>query len=339
MGDCLVTVVVPVYKVEKYLDRCVESIINQTYRNLEIILVDDGSPDCCPQMCDTWAERDPRIKVIHKENGGLSDARNAGLDVSKGKYIVFVDADDYVEREYITYLYRLIMENQADLATCEFRFVKEDGRLINHVENNGDVVAWNQQEALYQLCDGTMVHNAAWAKIYDSEIFHDIRYPKGKIFEDLGTTYKLLLRAERVVLGKKALYNYVRHEGTIMTSEFQWDRMCAIDFAEEMYNAVVGRFPSLQKIAKKKLFCEYIGVLRVILLSGDNTERVKSASEEIFGKLCSVRAQAWRCGLTLRLKCCAICSCFGKAALKVGFQIEDKLNRMIKLREVNFHVK
>ena len=112
----LITIIIPVYKVEDYLDKCVESVVNQTYKNLEIILVDDGSPDNCPKMCDDWAKKDKRIKVIHKENGGLSDARNKGIDIAKGEFITFIDSDDYVENNYVEFLYNLVRENHAEIS-------------------------------------------------------------------------------------------------------------------------------------------------------------------------------------------------------------------------------
>ena len=129
MKDELITVIVPVYKVEKYLDRCVQSIVDQTYTNLEIILVDDGSPDNCPKMCDEWAKKDKRIKVIHKQNGGLSDARNAGLEKAKGKYVGFVDSDDYISPIMYEKLYKCIIDNQADMAMCGFSTVDEKGKV------------------------------------------------------------------------------------------------------------------------------------------------------------------------------------------------------------------
>ena len=112
----LISVVVPIYNVENYIKKCVDSILSQTYKNLEIILVDDGSPDNCPQICDEYAQKDNRIKVIHKENGGLSDARNAGIDISKGKFITFIDSDDYIEKDYVEVLYNSIKENASDMA-------------------------------------------------------------------------------------------------------------------------------------------------------------------------------------------------------------------------------
>ena len=126
----LISVIVPVYKAEKYLDKCVQSIVNQTYKNLEIILVDDGSPDNCPEMCDEWAKKDSRIKVIHKENGGVSSARNAGLDNSFGDYIGFVDSDDFIENDFYECLYDNLVENGADISFCTFKTLDEKNRGI-----------------------------------------------------------------------------------------------------------------------------------------------------------------------------------------------------------------
>ncbi|MBR1540013.1 MAG: glycosyltransferase [Clostridia bacterium] len=126
MEEELISIIVPVYKVEKYLDKCINSIVSQTYKNLEVILVDDGSPDSCGKMCDEWTQKDTRIKVIHKENGGLSDARNFGLDCAKGKYIQFVDSDDYIEKDMIEFLYKNLKENNADISICSNYMVDEE---------------------------------------------------------------------------------------------------------------------------------------------------------------------------------------------------------------------
>ncbi|MBQ4243839.1 MAG: glycosyltransferase, partial [Clostridia bacterium] len=139
----LISVIVPVYKTEKYLDRCVNSIVNQTYKNLEIILVDDGSPDRCPELCDRWAEKDNRIKVIHQENGGMSAARNAGLRIAKGDYIGFVDSDDWIDNDMYEYLYILLINNQADYSTINYDIKKREtdrtenqNECINLLDNN-----------------------------------------------------------------------------------------------------------------------------------------------------------------------------------------------------------
>ena len=138
MEEDLITIVIPIYKVEKYLDKCIKSVINQTYKNLEIILVDDGSPDNCPKKCDEYEKKDTRIKVIHKENGGLSDARNAGIDIAKGKYITFIDSDDYVSEDYVEYMYNLLKQNNTKMSTCETQVVnieKETEMETQFVEN------------------------------------------------------------------------------------------------------------------------------------------------------------------------------------------------------------
>ena len=130
----LITIVVPVYKVEKYIDRCVTSILNQTYKNLQIILVDDGSPDNCGKICDEYAKKDNRIEVIHKENGGLSDARNAGINIAKGKYIAFVDSDDYVSNDYIEYMYKILKKENAKISICELQIVWKNTKIEENIK-------------------------------------------------------------------------------------------------------------------------------------------------------------------------------------------------------------
>ena len=145
----LISIIVPVYKVEKYLDKCVQSIVDQTYQNLEIILVDDGSPDNCGAMCDVWAKKDSRIKVIHKENGGLSDARNAGIKAASGEYIFLLDGDDYILKNAIELMYKGVTENNADIAICNYKKVTSDIDLVD--ESNIEAVVWkvlNQEEAI-----------------------------------------------------------------------------------------------------------------------------------------------------------------------------------------------
>ena len=148
----LISIVIPVYKVEKYLEKCVESVINQTYKNLEILLVNDGSPDNCPKICDEYAQKDNRIKVIHKENGGLSDARNAGIDVAAGKYIAFVDSDDYVSNDYIEYMYNLIKEYNTQMATCETEVINaEKNKVIKPREFEENIEVFSKRDLFYNI--------------------------------------------------------------------------------------------------------------------------------------------------------------------------------------------
>ena len=216
MND-LISVIVPVYKVENYLHKCVDSIINQTYKNLEIILVDDESPDNCPKICDDYAKRDSRIKVIHKKNGGLSSARNAGLDIAKGKYIEFVDSDDYIDIEMISVLYNLLIQNQADMSICSLQYVGEnEKKLTNPKVNLKDCVLDNKKllQKLYE--DGSVYYVVACNKLYNSSLFEGIRYPIGKIHEDEAIIHDIFLRCKKVAVTSLRYYMYYQRGNSIM---------------------------------------------------------------------------------------------------------------------------
>lgn len=218
MND-LISIVVPIYRVEKHLNRCVESIRNQTYSNLEIILVDDGSDDMCPQMCDEFVRIDNRIKVIHQKNGGLSVARNAGIDVAKGEYIAFVDSDDCISEHYIEFLYRALEETKADIAQCDFKEF-EDNSIPDFANNYTIPKIWNKMQALKsQVVPGTnIISTVAWNKLYRSSLFKDIRYTPGMLHEDEFTTYRIFDKATTLVYIDIALYGYFQNQSGIMHS-------------------------------------------------------------------------------------------------------------------------
>lgn len=196
MSSNLVSVIVPVYKVEQYLNRCVSSIIKQSHTNLEIILVDDGSPDRCPQLCDEWALQDSRIKVVHKENGGLSDARNVGLKKASGNYICFVDSDDYVSTKFVETLYELIHLYNTDMSAVSLKevFSMEQENIVSACAGN---IVFEGEAALKELFSNDTFSNYAWNKMYKRELFDNVEFPVGRKMEDLGTTYKLLMRAKK----------------------------------------------------------------------------------------------------------------------------------------------
>lgn len=224
----LITVVVPVYNVEKYLDECVESIVGQTYSNLEILLVDDGATDASGKMCDRWAEKDQRIRVIHKENGGLSDARNFGLRVAKGAYISFIDSDDCVAPEFLETLYDGILRENAQISCCAC-VPFEDGQPIpDWSADHSDRVGLAGMELVRALYTGRylQVGIMAWNKLYDAGLFRDngIEYPKGKLYEDTFTTCRLLYHTQRAAVTECALYGYRQRNGSIMRTRVQVDR-------------------------------------------------------------------------------------------------------------------
>lgn len=215
----LVSVVVPVYKVEKYIERCVDSILNQTYKNLEILLIDDGSPDKSGEICDSYALKDKRVRVIHKNNGGLSDARNVGIDISKGKYITFVDSDDWIEKTYIEELYDLIESTNSEIAICNFLKVSDENfKKINKVQY---IIEKSNIEALYELYGKFSTQfTVAWGKLYNRRLFDDIRFPYGKVHEDLYVCHKLIYKSKKVSYTNKILYYYFQRTDSITGQKF-----------------------------------------------------------------------------------------------------------------------
>lgn len=230
MPQPLVSIIVPIYKVEPYLRRCLDSIVNQTYTNLEIILIDDGSPDGCPQICDEYAANDNRIVVIHKENGGLSDARNAGLDICKGEYISFVDSDDWVDEKYIEVLLSLSIKENTDIVIGEY--VKINGK-IPQKEENVWTKTYSSKEALIRLFSkNNITYTVSWGKLYKKELFNSIRFPIGKYHEDEFTTYILFYNSTKIVYTSKALYNYYQRAGSIVSTRHPWD---VLDYLEQRF--------------------------------------------------------------------------------------------------------
>ena len=213
----MVSIVVPIYNVEDYIRECIDSIINQTYNNLEIILVDDGSPDSCPIICDQYASLDPRVKVIHKENGGLSSARNAGIEVASGEWIVFVDSDDYINKSMIAELLDLQNETQAQIVVCDFCSFN-DGAIPKTKHFNNTVIDYSNFEAIEAMFYRNGIGWTVWNKLYDISLFESIRFPEGVYCEDSATLYKLYLKANLISYSKQKLYYYRIRQGSIMNT-------------------------------------------------------------------------------------------------------------------------
>lgn len=210
----LISVIVPIYNVENYIHKCIDSIINQTYRNLEIILVDDGSPDNCGKICDEYALKDCRIKVIHKKNGGLSDARNAGIDISTGEYLGFVDSDDYIDTDMYSVLLKNLKDNDADISTCG-RIIVTEGNETPSFKNN-ETVCLSSHDAIKDLfLFNNNVCHAAWDKLYKREMFSEIRFPLGRLFEDAAIMYQVFENARKIVSTKKQMCYYIQRQGSI----------------------------------------------------------------------------------------------------------------------------
>ena len=209
-----ISVIVPIYNVEKYLRVCVDSIINQTYKNLEIILVDDESPDNCPAICDEYKEKDNRIKVIHQKNKGLSGARNSGIDISTGKYLVFLDSDDYLELDAIEILYNSLKQYNVKISICGRNYVFENNKKICKIKESVEK-KYNFEEAIEEMNKFYYFDMSAWGKLYSRDLFDNIRFPVGKLSEDYFVMYKLFKNANQVSYTSAPLYNYLQRQNSI----------------------------------------------------------------------------------------------------------------------------
>lgn len=239
MND-LISIIVPVYKVEPYLRKCIDSILGQTYKNLEIILVDDGSPDSCGAICDEYAASDTRVRVIHKENGGLSSARNAGLNVASGKFIGFVDSDDWCALDMYEYLYNAMQESSADIVICGHYEVT--GENLKHIGVKGEILL-DRTEAMIMLLTDKEITNYVCNKLYPANLFANIRFPEGRVYEDIAVMYKLFEKADRILILPEARYYYVQRKSGIVKNHTMKNAMDFFEVQRERYETLRGIYP------------------------------------------------------------------------------------------------
>lgn len=241
----LISVIVPVYNVEKYLYRCLHSIYEQTYNNIEVILVDDGSTDSSLQLLREYTKKDSRFKVIHQKNMGLSAARNTGIRYSKGEYLTFIDSDDYVTHDYIEYMYGLLERDNfsSRLALCSLIKTFPNGKNKN-MGNDREVVI-SGKKCIEMMCYHNLVDTCAYAKLGKRELYDDHFFPVGKLFEDIGSTYKLFEQCETVACGFKAKYFYCIKEGSIVTSKFKPSKLDLLEMTDQMAKSVTSTYSDL----------------------------------------------------------------------------------------------
>lgn len=239
MQEERISVIVPVYNVEAYLHRCVDSILNQTYRNLEIILVDDGSADQSGAICDEYARQDSRVVAIHQENGGLSAARNTGIDHAKGKYLSFVDSDDFLDERMLEVLYRDLQAAGAEVSAIEYQtFEREDE--LKQEQSLPQMQTMTGAEAIRRVLILDGIQDFAWNKLYKKSLFEKIRYPEGRVFEDLGTTYRLLECCKTVAYRPAELYFYYQRPDSILHRK-------SLKFYRDKYDMTMERYQFVQK--------------------------------------------------------------------------------------------
>ena len=266
----LISVIVPIFKVEDYLDRCVSSIVNQTYSNLEIILVDDGSPDHCPAMCDAWAAKDARIKVIHKQNGGLSDARNAGMAAATGELLGFVDSDDWIAPDMYERLYQRLTEDHSDMAACGVEMVWEAGTGSRMLTRPGSRVL-EREEAMRAIIEESWLKQPVWYKLYKTALVRDIPFPIGKCHEDVFCSYQAVGAANRVSVFDSPCYFYRQRSNSIMGVGYSLKRLDALEARAKRFQYIQANFPGLVAIERTTFFffCLYSMQMAQKYLSGD----------------------------------------------------------------------
>ena len=208
----MISVIVPVFNIEQYLEKCIESIVNQTYRNLQIILVDDGSTDKSGEICDAYAQKDSRIKVIHKQNGGLSDARNYGLEKAEGDLLSFIDGDDWIHPQMYEIMTDAIEKNSADMAVCQYQQTDEKS-FLRRIDTSR--LSYTIVSGTRAMTDMSNIYPMAWNKLYRREIFDNLRYPVGKLHEDEYVIHKIFRKTDKIAITEESLYFYEVREGSI----------------------------------------------------------------------------------------------------------------------------
>lgn len=271
MNDKLVSVIMPIYGVENYLRKSIDSIIGQTYHNLQIILVDDGSNDSCPEICDEYALKDKRVTVIHKKNGGQAEARNFGLEVAKGDYIYFIDSDDFAEKNAIEYLMNIARNTNADVVIADIVVINENENVINYDSRQymfDDLCSFSSREAAAAFAD---LDWGPWNKLYAREIFRNIRFPVGRIHEDEAIMFKIFNNIKKCVYTKKQLYNYIKRKGSTTTNLYSIKKMDWFLVWEDNYKYINKYFPEIKdKVLKKVVITAIYNFDNIIKTGLDN---------------------------------------------------------------------
>ena len=280
MKNDLISIIIPVYKVEKYLEKCIESVLKQTYTNLQIILVDDGSPDNCGKICDEYAKKDPRIEVIHKVNGGLSDARNVGIAKAKGKYIGFVDSDDYIKEDMYEILINLIKEYDADVSICNLYDVIDGKEYIRNNENG--IQEYSRLEILKEVLLDKNIQSYAWNKLYKKELFDEIKYPIGKKYEDIGTTFYVFEKCNKIVVTSEPEYYYLKRSDSLVNNVTESTVLDYTDIIIQRYLYTQKNIEELRKYNNYYLAKTLITAHNDIELLGSISEKMQEKYKKLY---------------------------------------------------------
>lgn len=272
--NSLISIIVPVYNVEPYLRQCLDSIVNQTYSNLEIILIDDGSSDGSPQICDVYASKDNRIVVIHKENGGQSEARNRGLDICKGEFISFIDSDDWVERDYIEILYNELTLHNSDISIINHNHFSLDGT-YNSIKAFKNETISNIDALKLLITKEPIQHLLMCGKLYKKELFNEIRFPVGQIFEEHLICYKVYYNSKKITSCNKVLYHYLKRSDSTMGQAVNIDYI-------PMWSEQADYF--IEKKEFKLAYIVYCRIAKLCLWNSFNCKKTNQKEKESLDK-------------------------------------------------------
>lgn len=288
MHQPLISVIVPVYKVEKYLDQCISSIVNQTYRNLEILLVDDGSPDLSGAICDAWAQKDSRIRVIHKENGGAGAARNAALEVASGEIISMIDSDDYLQCHMYAHLLGL-MQDDVDIAECAVAETESDCLEMDD-GTQAEILVCDMEEAMRLHIRDELFRQTPPNKLYRKSVIRDIRFPEGNLIDDEFFTYKVIGNCAKLAHSDAVMYAYRQQPGSAMHKPYSLKRLQGLAAKEQRLAYLQQKMPSLVYEAKYNLFfsCLYAMQGTLTYLSGDDRKEAKQLIRGILSRITPV---------------------------------------------------
>lgn len=274
MNEERISVIVPVYNVAQYLPKCMESIRNQTYENLEVILIDDGATDESGAMCDQFKKEDPRIVVFHKENGGLSDARNYGIARATGTYITCIDSDDYVEKDYVEYMYRLLKKYDTRMAICQHMVHYDNGSVKRHGGSGDEKMSG--VKVVERMLYHDVIDTSAWAKLYHRDLFRDVQYPFGKLFEDIGTTYALMLQCDLIAVGYEPKYHYIYHANSIVNSAFIPKKLDLLEMTDQMGEVVSRDYPYIQQaVIRRRVYARFSTLNQMLQATDCEEEKEK----------------------------------------------------------------
>lgn len=287
MEGPLITIIVPIYNVAVYMDRCVDSLLHQDYSNLEIILVDDGSTDGSAQRCDEWAQRDPRIKVIHQANGGLSAARNAALNIMMGDYVTMLDGDDFVSTTFVSTLLNIINTTGASLAAAAWTLFT-DGTEPHIDTTPGKVTTFTSAQAINNVFYQHTLTNSACCKLFKSSLFNNVRFPVGMLYEDLAVIYDLLSQATTVAHTSQSLYYYRQRTSGSITSSFSRRRTHVLNITEDLEQRIAAEAPQhLAAVRSRRLSACF----NIMLLCPDD-----GTMDDVIDRCwAGIKALRWQC--------------------------------------------